>query len=297
MLDSPRVSILYRARSILKVVRGPSKFEWREAEIGISGRPRVLSVTEMRYQHGFTSPTPWWRPTDATRRRWSACSRDRLPVAGGPARRGRSSVGGGRRWRCGRRDGGGAPGWQRDAVSTRSDGRRRRAEALVIATASCGGRACAARRPSISRRDGGERCGYRDGGVLAVAPPAADEHARPVESVEGRREATALRRSRQETLSEARTRSVTARMRKGRLSLSLSLPPLPPPPLPPPGCFSSLSLIGKNPPTPFLLFTFLLSYFLLPWVLFLSSLICKNPPTPNVRTSSAHWTISGHCPP
>ena len=34
-------------------------------------------------------------------------------------------------------------------------------------------------------------------------PPAADEHARPVESVEGRREATALRRSRQETLSRS----------------------------------------------------------------------------------------------
>ena len=66
--------------------------------------------------------------------------------------------------RCGRRAGGGASCWQRDAVSTRSDGQRRRAEALVIATASCGGRACAARRSSISRRDGGERCGYRDGG-------------------------------------------------------------------------------------------------------------------------------------
>ena len=106
-----------------------------------------------------------------------------------------------------------------------SDGQRRRAEALVITTASRGGRTCVARRPSISRRDGGERCGYRDGGgapgwqravvhremttrrrdggVLAVAPPAADEHARPVESVEGRREATALRRSRQETLSRS----------------------------------------------------------------------------------------------
>ena len=164
VLESITVAIQQPPRWILKVVRGPSKFEWREAKIGISASPRGLSVTETRYQHGFTSPSPWWRPTDATRRRWSACSRDRLPVAGGPARRGRSSVGGGRRWRCGRRDGGGAPGWQRDAVSTRSDGRRRRAEALVIATASCGGRACAARRPSISRRDGGERCGYRDGG-------------------------------------------------------------------------------------------------------------------------------------
>ena len=95
-------------------------------------------------------------------------------------------------------------------------------------------------------------------------PPAADEHARPVESVEGRQAAMALRRSRQETLSEARTRSVTARMRKGRLSLSLSLPPLPPPPPPSPWVLFLSSLIGKNPPTPFLLFTFLLSYFLLP---------------------------------
>ena len=42
----------------------------------------------------------------------------------------RSSVGGGRRWRCGRRDGGGAPGWQRDAAHIESDGQRRRAEAL-----------------------------------------------------------------------------------------------------------------------------------------------------------------------
>ena len=61
------------------------------------------------------------------------------PAAGGPARRGRSSVGGGRRWRCGRRAGGAAPGWQRDAVHTGSDGRRRRAEAMVLATASGGG--------------------------------------------------------------------------------------------------------------------------------------------------------------
>jgi len=107
VLESITVAIQQPPRWILKVVRGPSKFEWRYAETEISASPRGLSVTETRYQHGFTSPSPWWRPTDATRRRWSACSRERL---------------------------------------------------------SCGGRACAARRPSISRRDGSERCGYRDGG-------------------------------------------------------------------------------------------------------------------------------------
>ena len=93
-------------------------------------------MTETRYQHGFTSPSPWWRPTDATRRRWSACSRDRLRWRAGLRGGGGRASRGGRRRRCARRAGGGAPGWQRDAVSTRSDGRRRRAEALVIATAS-----------------------------------------------------------------------------------------------------------------------------------------------------------------
>jgi hypothetical protein len=46
------------------------------------GRPRGLSVTETWYQHGFTSPSPWWRPTDATRRGLSRPP----PVAGGHAR-------------------------------------------------------------------------------------------------------------------------------------------------------------------------------------------------------------------
>ena len=76
--------------------------------------------------------------------------------------------------------GGGAPGWQRDAVSTRSDGRRCRAEA----------------------KDGSrDRLRWRR------------RHARRAESVEERWEATALRHSRQETLSEARTHSGTVRMR------------------------------------------------------------------------------------
>ena len=121
--------------------------------------------------------------------------------------------------------GGGAPGWQRDAVSTRSDGRRCRAEA----------------------KDGSrDRLRWRR------------RHARRAESVEERWEATALRHSRQETLSEARTHSGTVRMRRG---LSLSLPSPPPPPSPPSPLWVPFlsSLIGKNPPTPFLL---LLSYFL-----------------------------------
>ena len=45
------------------------------------------------------------------------------PAADGPARRGRSSVEGRRRWRCGYRDGGAAPGWQRAAVSQLAAGR------------------------------------------------------------------------------------------------------------------------------------------------------------------------------
>ena len=194
VLESIIVAIQQPPRWILKVVRGPSKFEWREAKIGISASPRGLSVTETRYEHGFTSPSPWWRPTDATRRRWSAPFSRPPPVAGGPARRGRSSVGGGRRWPCGRRDGGGAPGWQRDAVHTGSDGQRRRAESMVIATASwvAGGPARrgrssvgGGRRWRCARRAGGGAPGWpcasihcdsmaqrRDGGVLAVAPPS-----------------------------------------------------------------------------------------------------------------------------
>ena len=143
VLESITVAIQQPPRWILKVVRGPSKFEWREAKIGISASPRGLSVTETRYQHGFTSPSPWWRPTDATRRRWSACSRDRLPVAGGPARRGRSSVGGGRRWRCARRAGGGAPGWPCASIHCDSMAQRRDGGVLAVRlerrTGMCGG--------------------------------------------------------------------------------------------------------------------------------------------------------------
>ena len=143
VLESITVAIQQPPRWILKVVRGPSKFEWREAKIGISASPRGLSVTETRYEHGFTSPSPWWRPTDATRRRWSACSRDRLPVAGGPARRGRSSVGGGRRWRCARRAGGGAPGWPCASIHCDSMAQRRDGGVLAVRlerrTGMCGG--------------------------------------------------------------------------------------------------------------------------------------------------------------
>ena len=50
-------------------------------------------MTETRYQHSFTSPSPWCKPTDATRRRWSAGSGGRLPAAGVPARRGGRALG------------------------------------------------------------------------------------------------------------------------------------------------------------------------------------------------------------
>ena len=84
------------------------------------------------------------------------------PVAGGPARRGRSSISrrdGGER--CGRRDGGAAPGRQRDVVHIESGGQRRRVEALVIATTSLW-------RAGM-RGEAVERWGRRDGdGVAAV---------------------------------------------------------------------------------------------------------------------------------
>ena len=86
MLESIIVAIQQPPRWILKVVRGPSKFEWREAKIGISADPRGLSVTETRYQHGFASPSPWCKPTAATRRRWSAACRGHLPAAGAAGR-------------------------------------------------------------------------------------------------------------------------------------------------------------------------------------------------------------------
>ena len=156
VLESIIVAIQQPPRWILKVVRGPSKFEWREAKIGISASPRGLSVTETRYQHGFTSPSPWWRPTDATRRRWSACSRDRL------------------RWRAGLRGGGGrALGADGDGVAPVG-----LVEALRVGhappytaivwrnaamvecsrSASSGGRACAAGRSSLSCGGRRRRC-------------------------------------------------------------------------------------------------------------------------------------------
>jgi len=46
VLESITVAIQQPPRWILKVVRGPSKFEWREAKIGISASPRGLSLTE-----------------------------------------------------------------------------------------------------------------------------------------------------------------------------------------------------------------------------------------------------------
>ena len=143
----------------IRVARGQNR---------ISASPRGLSVTETRYQHGFTSPSPWWRPTDATRRRWSAACRDRLPAAGGHARRGGRASRGGRRRRCARRAGGGAPGWQRDAVSTRSDGRRRRAKAPEVAVATSGG--------GDGMRDGGDECGAAagDGEVVGAFQPRED---------------------------------------------------------------------------------------------------------------------------
>ena len=143
VLESITVAIQQPPRWILKVVRGPSKFEWREAKIGISASPRGLSVTETRYEHGFTSPSPWCKPTDATRRRWSAPFSRPPPVAGGPARRGRSSVGGGRRWRCARRAGGGAPGWPCASIHCDSMAQRRDGGVLAVRlerrTGMCGG--------------------------------------------------------------------------------------------------------------------------------------------------------------
>ena len=143
VLESIIVAIQQPPRWILKVVRGPSKFEWREAKIGISASPRGLSVTETRYEHGFTSPSPWCKPTDATRRRWSAPFSRPPPVAGGPARRGRSSVGGGRRWRCARRAGGGAPGWPCASIHCDSMAQRRDGGVLAVRlerrTGMCGG--------------------------------------------------------------------------------------------------------------------------------------------------------------
>ena len=37
---------------------GTFKFEWVYAETEISAGPRDPGVTETRYQHGFTSPSP-----------------------------------------------------------------------------------------------------------------------------------------------------------------------------------------------------------------------------------------------
>ena len=108
-------------------------------------------MTETLPQLSFTSPSPWCKPTDATRRRCSAgVLATASPAAGGHARRGSRPPLRWRRRRCARRAGGAASGWQRDAVHTGSDGQRRRAESMVIATASCGGRACAARQPTAS---------------------------------------------------------------------------------------------------------------------------------------------------
>jgi hypothetical protein len=61
---------------------GTFRIERHEAKMGISASPGGPSVTEMLYQHGFTSPSPWWRPTDAPRRGLSRPP----PVVGGHAR-------------------------------------------------------------------------------------------------------------------------------------------------------------------------------------------------------------------
>ena len=79
-------------------------------------------MTETLPQLSFASPSPWCKPTDATRRRCSAgVLATASPAAGGHARRGRPrhrASRGGRRRRCARRAGGAASGWQRDAVHT-----------------------------------------------------------------------------------------------------------------------------------------------------------------------------------
>ena len=74
---TPRVDLVSRPLDF-EGRTGTFKFEWRYAETEISTDPMDPGVTETRYQHGFTSPSPWPRPTDATRRWWSAACRDRL---------------------------------------------------------------------------------------------------------------------------------------------------------------------------------------------------------------------------
>ena len=80
-------------------------------------------MTETLPQLSFASPSPWCKPTDATRRRCSAgVMATASPAAGGHARRGSRPPLRWRRRRCARRAGGAASGWQRDAVHTGSDG-------------------------------------------------------------------------------------------------------------------------------------------------------------------------------
>ena len=54
VLESITVAIQQPPRWILKVVRGPSKFEWRYAATEISADPRGLSVTETLPQHALS---------------------------------------------------------------------------------------------------------------------------------------------------------------------------------------------------------------------------------------------------